>query len=239
MIAVRVYLIMPALMLLAGVAMAADFERGLAAYERGNFQTALQEMIQLGEAGDPDAQYILGRMFARGDGVLQDFVEAHKWYNLAASRGQRLAAVARDVVADRMSPEQLATAQSLARDWRALGRLPRAPEAPAVAAEPRAPEEPIVSDQPEEPNETLIARIQLNLKRLGYEIRMIDGQLGAQTQAAIRDFQASRELSVDGRASRGLLQRLEAIRDPDPPIRIAPTQEQNDTPGQEGWRRLM
>lgn len=235
----KVYLIVPVLMLLAGAVMAADFERGLVAYERGEYQSALQELIQLGEAGDADAQYILGRMFARGDGVLQDFTEAYKWYNLAASRGQRLAGPARDAIAERMSAEQMATAQAMARDWQPLGRLPSVPEPPPVVAEvPQTAEE-----EPAELNETAITRIQLNLKRLGYDIQMIDGQLGASTRAAIRSFQNDRGLSVDGQASRQLLERLDSIRDPDPQIRIAPSEGQGETappPGRgEGWRRLM
>jgi hypothetical protein len=58
-------------------------------------------------------------------GTPQDYVESHKWLNLAASRflpsegAKRERAVNnRDIVAKRMTPAQIADAQALARDWR-------------------------------------------------------------------------------------------------------------------------
>ena len=55
----------------------------------------------------------------------QDFVQAHKWWNLAASRFDasekeyRDQAVRnRDLVAARMTPAQIAEAQKLAREWK-------------------------------------------------------------------------------------------------------------------------
>jgi TPR repeat protein len=40
---------------------------------------------QRAEQGDAIAQTNLGVRYANGRGVQQDYVEAHKWYNLAAS----------------------------------------------------------------------------------------------------------------------------------------------------------
>jgi len=60
-------------------------------------------------------------MYDTGRGVPQDDVQAHMWYNLAASRStgeQRESAVeARDRVAGQMLPHEIAEAQRLARDW--------------------------------------------------------------------------------------------------------------------------
>jgi TPR repeat protein len=60
-------------------------------------------------------------MYATGRGVPQDDVQAHMWYNLAASREtgeQRESAVeARDGVAGQMIPTQIAEAQRLFREW--------------------------------------------------------------------------------------------------------------------------
>jgi TPR repeat protein len=62
-------------------------------------------------------------MYAEGEGVSQDDTEAHKWFNLAAagytSNPDHDAAVkARDGVAARMTPAQLAEAQKRAREWK-------------------------------------------------------------------------------------------------------------------------
>jgi hypothetical protein len=76
------------------------------------------------------AQFSLGFMYATGQGVPQDDVQAHMWYNLAASRGtdeMKVEAVeARDRVAGKMNPTQIAEAQRLAREWDAAH--PRDPE---------------------------------------------------------------------------------------------------------------
>ena len=73
--------------------------------------------------GDALAQYHLGLMYAKGYGVPQNHIEAHKWFNLAAasstSKPNRDRAVeARDKLAARMTPAQLAEAQKLAREWK-------------------------------------------------------------------------------------------------------------------------
>ena len=73
------------------------------------------------EQGDASAQFNLGVMYARGRGVPQDYVQAHKWVNLAASRAtsdDRKSTKTRDAIAAQMTPEQVAEAQRLAREWK-------------------------------------------------------------------------------------------------------------------------
>lgn len=50
-------------------AQAADFDRGLAAAQSGNFEAALREWRPLAEQGHVKAQYNLGVMYEYGDGV--------------------------------------------------------------------------------------------------------------------------------------------------------------------------
>ena len=76
------------LMTLSSSVMAQDFQKGLAAYNAGDYATALQEWTPLVEAGDADAQYNLGVMYDNGKGVPQDYAEAVKWYRLAAEQGR-------------------------------------------------------------------------------------------------------------------------------------------------------
>ena len=75
------------LMLATSMAAAQDYDAGLAAAQSGDFATALREWTPLAEQGDARAQYNLGIMYGKGDGVPQDDAEAVKWYRLAAAQG--------------------------------------------------------------------------------------------------------------------------------------------------------
>jgi uncharacterized protein len=70
------------------------------------------------EQGDADAQVNLGILYGMGQGVAQDYVNAHMWFSLAASGGDKNGVKARDMVAAKMTPAQLAEAQKLAREWK-------------------------------------------------------------------------------------------------------------------------
>ena len=69
-----------------GVSWGADLQKGLAAAQRGDFATALREWTPLAEQGDADAQFNLGVMYDKGEGVPQDDKTAVKWYRLAAEQ---------------------------------------------------------------------------------------------------------------------------------------------------------
>ena len=68
-------------------AAAADFQAGLDAYNRGDFAAALKEWQPLAEQGDANSQYNLGLLYARGQGVAQDYKQALTWYQKAAEQG--------------------------------------------------------------------------------------------------------------------------------------------------------
>jgi len=65
----------------------ADFEAGLAAADRGDYHTAVEEFQLSAERGDVKARYNLGVMYQLGLGVPQDDQEAVRWYRLAAEQG--------------------------------------------------------------------------------------------------------------------------------------------------------
>lgn len=69
------------------------------------------------QTGSPDALFELGMVYATGRDVAADLVVAHKWFNLAAARGNSSALVRRIELAQEMSTEQIAEAQKLAREW--------------------------------------------------------------------------------------------------------------------------
>ena len=58
-----------------------------ASYENGDYATALREWEPLAEQGNVSAQYNLGQMYRRGQGVPQNYKTAVKWYRLAAEQG--------------------------------------------------------------------------------------------------------------------------------------------------------
>ena len=65
----------------------ADLQKVLESYLIGDYATTLAELTPLAEAGNVDAQALLGTMYADSIGVEQDYAEAAKWYHLAAEAG--------------------------------------------------------------------------------------------------------------------------------------------------------
>ena len=70
-----------------GAVWAQDYDKGLKAYQSGDFATALKEWKPLAEQGNAAAQYNLGVAYYKGKGVTQDYAEAVKWYRKAAEQG--------------------------------------------------------------------------------------------------------------------------------------------------------
>ena len=138
--------------LTSSIGWSADFQKGLAAAQKGDFATALLEWTPLAEQGDAGAQTILGMMYKNGEGVTQDYktalkwyklaaeqgnstaqynlggmygkgqgviqdnIYAHMWFNISASNGVKDAVKNRDIIAKRMTPTDISTAQKLARE---------------------------------------------------------------------------------------------------------------------------
>ncbi len=195
--------IMFTLLLFASISVAsADYADAMRAYERQNYRQALQMFDSLAASGDADAQYMLGRMYEAGTGTLQNYVEAHKWYNLAVAGGHRHAAAARDAVATRMTAQQIAEAQQAARAWQ-----PTATSPPLVTTPPA-----IAAQQPSFQtlsNRELVAGVQRELNRLGYNAGPVDGVMGTRTRNAIRDYQSALGLPRNGQPTAALLARLQ------------------------------
>jgi TPR repeat protein len=70
------------------------------------------------ERGYAQAQAKIGLRYADGQGVAQDYVQAHLWLYLAAASGDVIAARIRDTLLEKMTPDEIAEAQKLAREWR-------------------------------------------------------------------------------------------------------------------------
>ena len=158
---------------LGGVGTAqADYEDGQRAWDAGRHSKALREWQASANAGDAKAMLALGRLYVQGLGVPQNYVQAHMWFSLAASRGEAEAVTERDALAARMAPEQVAEAQKQAAAWQ-----PQSAPAPAPAATGTA----------GSPPPKAIREAQQLLAVLGYEPDS-DGQWGERTAQAYQAF---------------------------------------------------
>jgi hypothetical protein len=65
----------------------ANFLAGEDAYLRQDYERALEEWVPLAKSGNIEAQNMLGYMYRYGQGIPQNFEQAHYWYRLAAEQG--------------------------------------------------------------------------------------------------------------------------------------------------------
>lgn len=62
----------------------------------------------------------MGLVYSTGLGVAEDMIAAHKWFNLAALKGNDDAKMYRKDLADIMSSGEISEAQKAAREWLSL-----------------------------------------------------------------------------------------------------------------------
>ena len=90
------------------------------------------DLASLGEGpGAGDILFELGMMYSIGREMPIDLVAAHKWFNLAAIKGNLEASRLRREIACQLSDIEIAAAQRAARDWLVGNRVEKAP---AIAA---------------------------------------------------------------------------------------------------------
>ncbi len=78
----------------------------------------MSAQFQMSSAGDmPESFFERGLAYSAGREGHVDLIEAHKWFNIAAAKGDRMAARHREEVAGEMSREQIAQALRAAREW--------------------------------------------------------------------------------------------------------------------------
>ncbi len=76
-----------AILLVSPVGFGADLQKGLAAYNNGDYASSLAECQPLAEEGDAMAQFCVGRLFANGFGVDMNDELALQWYGRSAEQG--------------------------------------------------------------------------------------------------------------------------------------------------------
>ena len=188
--------------LLFSAASWADFDSAMSNYERKDYYAAANEFKKLSAENDSDAQYMLGYLYATGKGVLKDYVEAHKWFNLAASHGNNDAIKARAGVEKHMSGEQISLAQKQARNW-----TPGRHRTPALAMDELEPVTVPVLEKELRDKES-IRQVQRKLAQLGYRPGPADGAMGNKTRQAIRQYQRDKKLPINSKVTRSLLDSL-------------------------------
>ena len=77
----------------------------------------IDETRKLAEQGHSYAQFDLGLLYIKGNGVPEDDAEAYKWFNLAAAQGLEKAKEAKSILSKEMTKEQIAEGQKLTREW--------------------------------------------------------------------------------------------------------------------------
>ena len=77
--------------LLANISWSADFQKGMSAFENGDYETAYNNWKPLAELGNQAAQTGIGFLYFDGVYVRQDYKKARKWFLLAARQGEYFA----------------------------------------------------------------------------------------------------------------------------------------------------
>ena len=82
-----------------------------------NGQTLFEIIEPFARRGDVEDQYNLGLMYVNGQGVTQDYVQAHKWINITNANGHVNAKKFKERLEIRMTPKQIEEAKKLANKW--------------------------------------------------------------------------------------------------------------------------
>ena len=186
----------------------ADYEAGQRAWKEARYADALTQWQISADSGNRHAMLALGRLYLKGLGAPQNYIRAHMWFSLAASRGGVEALLERDALAAAITPAQIAEAQRLASSWRpgdsATAEVEDTEAPPtADAANTRDTEAPPTADaantRDAEARTTddadadvaqfhTIREAQELLQALGYEPGPIDGIWGERTVQAYQSY---------------------------------------------------
>ncbi len=94
-----------------------DFNNAFESMVAGANNRAFEGFGTLSAKGSRTSQYYLGLMYLTGMGTLQDYCRAHMWLNIASSRGHRKSRQQLEQLTKKMTANQVAEAQKLARAW--------------------------------------------------------------------------------------------------------------------------
>ena len=84
-----------------------------------DFEKAFQWYQKAAEQGYADAQIYLGMMYHNGEGISVDYIKAYMWFSLAAKKSHNRAIELRDLIAEKMTHEQILESTERALKWKA------------------------------------------------------------------------------------------------------------------------
>lgn len=95
----------------------ADYDRGMAALQSGNYRVAIMEFSDAAQTGHAASQQKLGDIYRLGQGTTPNLVEAIKWLTLAYLNGMRETLPALEMLRDSVSEAELVEGEQLALKW--------------------------------------------------------------------------------------------------------------------------
>ncbi|MBB4573363.1 SEL1-like repeat protein [Rhizobium lentis] len=161
-----------------------------------DYATAASWFTKAANLGITDSQFNLAILCARGNGVPADIEESYKWFAIAAKAGDKDAAQKRDEVANAMKPDQLERARAKADLWKPepLDHRANGIDIPDEWAGTGAKTASVDMKK-------AIRNIQAILNNNGFDAGVPDGEMGAKTVTAIKNFQKSIGQEPDGKVT--------------------------------------
>ncbi|MCA2412396.1 SEL1-like repeat protein [Rhizobium leguminosarum bv. viciae 248] len=161
-----------------------------------DYATAASWFTKAANLGITDSQFNLAILCARGNGVPADLEESYKWFAIAAKAGDKDAAQKRDEVAKAMKPDQLERARAKADLWKAepVDHRTNAIDIPDEWAGTGVKTASVDMKK-------AIRNIQAILNNNGFDAGVPDGEMGAKTVTAIKNFQKSVGQEPDGKVT--------------------------------------
>ncbi|MBY5868424.1 peptidoglycan-binding protein [Rhizobium leguminosarum] len=161
-----------------------------------DYATAASWFTKAANLGITDSQFNLAILCARGNGVPADLEESYKWFAIAAKAGDKDAAQKRDEVAKAMKPDQLERARAKANLWKAepVDHRTNAIDIPDEWAGTGVKTASVDMKK-------AIRNIQAILNNNGFDAGVPDGEMGAKTVTAIKNFQKSVGQEPDGKVT--------------------------------------
>jgi localization factor PodJL len=155
--------------------------------------------------GLADSQFNLGVLEEHGLGMPKNLANAYKWFAIAAKNGDEEAAKRRDLVKRQLDAATLAAADQAIAAWTPKQAAPEANEIdePQDWAEG--------TEASDAPNLALVNRAQALLNKLGYDVGVPDGLMGAKTRDAIKSFERRNGLEETGKVTIPLVAKLERV----------------------------
>jgi TPR repeat protein len=117
----------------------ADFDRGMSAYRTGDYDRAWKEFHVDAIEGHATAQFNIGVMYYRGEGVERDLVQAYAWIELATQQRNDAELIeAQEALSVMLTPDQISegmvVAGRIARNHDLFFRAPRENETSRIAS---------------------------------------------------------------------------------------------------------